>query len=558
MTIRLRVAIAILTTVVGSVPGQAQSRADRVFVNGVVWTGTQNQPAATAIAVRGDKLLLVGTDVAARALVGPKTEIVDLGGRLVVPGFNDAHWHLQTREQADLAGAGTIEEIRRRLLAFSKEHPSSPWILGNGWAYTDFPDRVPDKKYLDDIFPDRPVYITERDGHMGVANARAIALAGVGPRTPDPTSGRIEKDKAGNLTGEFKEYAQDLIQRRIPAPSAAEVMASVSRVTERAASYGLTSLQIASSISPTALAAIQRLQSTGRLKVRFRVAVPLERSPTAATLRRSAALRDRFPGPMVKFGIAKGMLDGTVDAKTAAMFNAYIGTNEDTGIPMWSQPELDQAVAAYDRAGIQVELHAIGDKGIHMALDAYAAAARQNRTTDRRHRVEHVEVPLAADYPRFKQLGVIASTQALFANPDATTLEHYAVLLGPERAARANAFKKFDDAGAVQAFGSDYPVFSMEVLTGIYCAVTRTTPAGTPAGGWYPENRISVEAALRHFTVDAAYASFDEAIKGTLEAGKLADFVVLSENIVSAPPERIKTTRILRTVMGGKDTFFAR
>jgi predicted amidohydrolase YtcJ len=214
-------------------------------------------------------------------------------------------------------------------------------------------------------------------------------------------------------------------------------------------------------------------------------------------------------------------------------------------------------VARYDSAGLQVLLHAIGDKAIRMALDAFESAAARNHTTGRRHRVEHMEVPSPTDLPRFKKLGVIASTQAMFAYPDATTLGNYAGLLGPVRAARANAFKRVDDAGAVQAFGSDYPVFTMEVLKGMNTAVNRTTAEGTPAGGWFPENRIPVEAALRHFTRDAAYASFDEKVKGTLAPGMLADFVVLSKDILAGPPAELLTTKVLLTVMGGRDTYRA-
>jgi predicted amidohydrolase YtcJ len=224
---------------------------------------------------------------------------------------------------------------------------------------------------------------------------------------------------------------------------------------------------------------------------------------------------------------------------------------------MWSADELNRAVALYDREDLQVMLHAIGDRAVRMALDAYEHAARINGSAGRRHRVEHAEVTDPADVPRFAYLGVIASTQALFANPDKATLEHYAVLLGPVRAARANAFKPFDDAGAVQAFGSDWPVFSMRALDGIYCAVTRTTAEGTPAGGYYPEHRLSAEAALRHFTRDAAYAEFAESVKGTLAPDKLADFVVLSDDILAPPAARIREAKVLRTVMGGRDTYKA-
>jgi predicted amidohydrolase YtcJ len=290
--------------------------------------------------------------------------------------------------------------------------------------------------------------------------------------------------------------------------------------------------------------------------VRVYSALTFQKDPSVEQLARYKALREKHAGPLLKLGAVKGVVDGVVESGTAAMFEPYVVTGG-TGLPNWTAEDLNRTAALYDKEGFQIFLHAIGDKGIHMALDAYEHAAKANRTSGRRHRVEHIEVPLLADLPRFKALGVIASTQALFANPDKNTLEVYAVNLGPDRASRAMAFHSLDAAGAVQAFGSDYPVFSMQALTGIYTVVTRTTPEGTPAGGWNPGQRISAEAALRHFTADAAYASFDEAVKGTLVAGKLADFVVLSEDIVAGPPDRILKTKVLRTVMDGRDTFRA-
>jgi predicted amidohydrolase YtcJ len=235
------------------------------------------------------------------------------------------------------------------------------------------------------------------------------------------------------------------------------------------------------------------------------------------------------------------------------MFEPYVGGG--MGIPFWEQDDLNKTVALYDKEGFQVLLHAIGDKAVNMALNAFEYAAKVNGTSGRRHRVEHGEVPRLADLPRFKQLGVIASTQALFAMPDATVMTNYAVVLGPERASHANAFKLYDDAGAVQAFGSDWNVFDFAPLKGIYTAVTRMTPAGTPKGGWYPQNRIGVEAALRHYTRDGAYANFDEKIRGTLAPGMLADFVELSQDLLTIAPEEIKNVKVLRTVMGGRETF---
>jgi predicted amidohydrolase YtcJ len=539
----------------------ACEHADRIFLNGRIWTGEDGKAVAEAMAICGDRILALGRNAEMRKLRGPETAMVDLKGWLVVPGFNDAHWHFMSSlsQQADLADVRDVKELQTRLTEHAKSHPGTGWLLGFGWGYAAFPDQIPHRKYLDEIFPDRPVFIYARDGHMALANSKALSFSMITRDTPDPEGGRIERNAQGELTGELKESALELIERHVPEPSNEEIYRVLKSTLDRAASYGLTSVQNASGrgLSSGEMAALERVMAEGSLKLRFYAAVPFLKHPAPEDLERFKALKATYRGPLLKFGSAKGMLDGTVDARTAAMFQPYVGST-DTGIPMWTQEELNRSVAIYDREGFQVQLHAIGDKAIHMALDAYENAAKQNGTSGRRHRVEHIEVPAISDYPRFAALGVIASTQALFANPDETTLGNYAVLLGPERASRANAFKHFDDAGAVQAFGSDYPVFSMEVLRGIYCAVTRMTPTGTPKGGWYPQNRISVEAALRHFTRDAAYASFDEHVKGTLSAGKLADFVVLSENILQGPRERILKSKVLLTVMGGRETYRAR
>ena len=535
--------------------GFAGDHADRIFLNGKVWTADDAQPLAQAFAVQGDRILALGSDAEIKKLASSDTAIVDLHGRLVVPGFNDAHWHFSSRDSADLTEAADLPGLQGRMVAYARAHPKKAWITGRGWGYSVFPGNLPEKRYLDAVISDRPVFIWERDGHMGLANSKALELAGITRNTPDPVNGRIERDAHGELTGELKEAAVRLVAGLIPGPTADERYEALQKTLDEAASYGLTSLQEVSQGWGDDEAAYLRLLAEGRLKVRFYMSVAFQKNPKQLDLDRYQALRDQYRGPVLKFGCAKGMLDGTVDARTAAMFEPYVGGG--TGIPMWTQDEINQAAVAYDRAGLQILLHAIGDKSVHMALDAFEYAEKTNGTSGRRHRVEHMEVPRLDDLPRFKQLGVIASTQALFANPDDTTLHNYAVLLGPERAAHANAFKLIDDAGAVQAFGSDHPVFSMEVLRGIYCAVARKTPEGTPAGGWYPANRISVEAALRHFTRDGAYASFDENVKGILAAGKLADFVVLSDDILSGPPERILQTKVLLTVMGGRDTYRA-
>jgi predicted amidohydrolase YtcJ len=566
----MRVAAMVIWVVAtsGIVMGQTPPKpVDRVFVNGKIWTGDPARPMAEALAIRGDKIVAVGTSEGVKKVVGADAAIVDLRGRLVVPGFQDshAHWPGSSVNDVDLHGAETLKEFQSRLAEFSKAHPKLPWITGHGWGYSAFPNQTVDKKYIDAVIADRPVYVTERDGHMGLANTKALQMAGVTKATADPPNGHIMKDASREPTGELKEAAQELVMSKFPERTAEDRYQSLLAHMDEAAAAGLTSVQDAWTSLDT-FPVFTRVAEEGNLRLRFRFAPPilpgeglapkdhkLKKFLTEADLAKYRELREKYEGPLLKFGAVKGMLDGTVDARTAAMFEPYVGGG--MGIPFWEQEDLNRTVALYDKEGFQVMLHAIGDKAIHMALDSFEYAGKTNGTTGRRHRVEHAEVPLLKDLPRFKQLGVIASTQAMFASPDATALENFAVLLGPERAAHADSFKIYDDAGAVQAFGSDWGVFPFDPLPAIYCTVTRMTPEGTPAGGWYPAGRISVEAALRHFTRDGAYASFDEDARGTLTVGKWADFVVLSKDILTEPPAEILKTKVLLTVMGGKETF---
>lgn len=548
---------AVLAALAPSLPAQpAPPVADAIYTNARIWTGDATQPSAEAMAVREGKLIAVGSAAQALTHRGPATRVIDLQGRRVVPGFSDAHWHLSTTDQADLTDAKSPAEIVRRLKAWAAKRPAGSWVVGRGWTPSDFPGNAPHRRFLDVAFPGQPVVLTDRDGHQSIANGRALALAKVTAATPDPVRGVIEREAQGVPTGLLKESARQLVVRLVPEPTVDDIARRIDEETRKAASFGIVLIQDASGRAPEhAVLTILRAAATAdTLRVRYRAAFPFTPDASGATVRRYTMLRDSVNGPWLRFGIAKGMLDGTVDAKTAAMLEPYVGS-DDTGLPFWPAATLNTGVARYDSAGIQVELHAIGDRAVRTALDAYAHAAKVNRTQGRRHRIEHIEVPALSDLPRFKQLGVIASTQAIFATPDQTTILNYAPLLGPERSSRANAFKKFDDAGATQAFGSDYPVFPMDVLLGIYTAVTRQTPDGTPKGGWYPENRITVEAALRHYTKDAAYAAFMDKETGSLVVGKYADFAVLSADILTTPPSALLKTKVLLTIIGGREAY---
>jgi len=540
--------------------------ADALYTNAQIWTGNPDAPWADSLAIDGNRIVALGTAGDILDWQGPDTTLHDLDGAFVTPGFQDSHLHLTYLSSArvDLAGAETLADIQTRIRDFAAANPDAPWIEGFGWGYGAFPDQRPLAAHLDGVIPDRPVFIASRDDHMALANSRAMSIAGIALDTPDPENGRIVRGPDGAPTGEVQETAMDLIRRHIPAATADRQYQALLVGLRKAASHGITAFHEAG-IAPSKIALFERAEAEGgllqRVDLALRMVTPEDRTlvPVESInthIAEAAALRNRHQGPLIRVRSVKGMLDGTIDATTAAMFDDYVGTDT-AGLPFWDAETLNQTVALYDAAGFQLLLHAIGDRAISNALDAFAHAERINGPRERRHRVEHAELPRLADLDRFRALGVTASTQPMFAYPDTTVLENFAPLLGHGRAQHADNFALWDGAGIPQVFGSDHPVITLSVLQGIETAVTRTAEDGTPPGGWYPDGRIPVDAALRHYTSDAAWATHDKAERGTLDVGKLADFVVLSDNLLDIDPKAISDTRILRTVMGGRTTYNA-
>ena len=537
----------------------ASEPADLILTGGRVWTADPATPWAEAIAIRDGRIAFVGDTAGAMARKGPGTRVAGLGGRLVLPGFNDAHIHLLggalSLEHVDLIEDASVDAVQQRIRAFAAANPKAPWVLGRGWLYGSFPGGLPTRQQLDAAVPDRPAYMWCYDGHSGWANSRALALAGITRDTPDPPNGAIVRDASGEPTGALKEAATALVSSKAPRPDAEGRYALLLKALRLLNSQGITSVQDAG-YTPAELEAtvalLARAKREGKLTVRITSSVQMEQGNVPAALAAAQEAARTHHDELLRFGPMKAYVDGVVEAHTAAMLEPYSDDPSlGRGKPEWDAAALNEAVVAAGRAGQQVYIHAIGDRGVRMALDAHEAARKATGRTDARGRIEHIETIASADYSRFRALGVIASMQPLHANPDQNNETVWAKNAGPDRASRGFSWGNLERAGARLAFGSDWPVVTSDVRRGLYCAITRKTREGTPKGGWRPELAVSLENALRHYTADAAYASFEENDKGSITAGKRADLVVVGTDWFKSAPEAILGTPILLTLLGG-------
>jgi predicted amidohydrolase YtcJ len=555
---RLAVLAALLLSPLAA---RAPEPADLLLTGGKVWTAEAGQPLAQAVAVRGGRVVFVGSDAEAARWKGKRTQLIPLGGRLVTPGFEDAHMHLMSGarnlERVDLAEETTLAGLSEKIRRFAEANPKSPWVVGRGWVYGSFPGGLPTREQLDALVPDRPAYMDCYDGHTGWANSRALALAGITKETKDPVNGVIVRDpKTGEPTGALKEAAGGLVEDLIPEPDPERHYALLLTALAMLNRDGVTAVQDAGWTKEEVarfLPLLERAQKEGKLTVRARLTVDIAPGDPGPGIAEAVRLRKLYGDGPIVFGGVKGYVDGVIEAHTAAMLAPYSDDPSlGAGTPRWQKDALEKAVAAADREGLQVWLHSIGDRGIRMALDAYEAAAKANGPRDRRHRVEHVEAVSASDAPRFGALGVVAAMQPLHANPDQNNADVWSKNVGPERESRGFAWRLIESSGGRIAFGSDWPVVTPDVFRGIYCAVARKTREGTPAGGWQPQLAVSPGSALRHYTIDAAYAGFAEKERGSIAVGKRADLVVLSRDVLSGPPEEILKTKALLTLFGGR------
>ena len=533
--------------------------AELLLRNGKVFVAAGSM--AAALAVRGDRVVALGAG--AEALAGPGTRIVDLRGRLVTPGMNDAHCHLASGGVAllevDLRGTASLAEIERRVRASAAAAGHGDWITGRGWDQTRLPAGElgpggwPTKEALDRASPDRPVYLRRVDGHTGWASSRALRLARIDARTPDPQGGEIVRDQRGEPTGILKEKAQLLVARIVPRPGPDKLRRGILAALDLAARSGVTSVQ--TEVDLEDLAAYRALREEGRLTVRVYGWLPLTLDWVRAFEKRGerAASGDAW----LRTGLLKAYADGTLGSRTAWMLEPYSDDPSTLGIRRIAPDEMDALVLAADRAGLQVAVHAIGDAANRMVLDAVERAEQKNGRRDARHRIEHAQVLNGADIPRFAALGVVASLQPTHATSDMRWAE---ARIGRARAEEgAYAWRKLLDAGARIAFGTDFSVEPLPPVEGLYSAVTRQSREfpGTPHGGWLPSQRLSLQEAIELYTEGSAYAEFQEADKGTLEVGKLADLVVWDRDLFAVAPEEILQAKPVLAVVGGRAVFDA-
>ena len=530
----------------------AQSHADLILINGKVWTVSTAQPQAEAVACIDERIVAVGKSDEVRKWAGPKTKVIDLAGRLVVPGFNDAHVHFYTGGThlagVQLRDAQSEADFSKRIAAQAARLPKGGWVTGGDWDHENWtPARVPTRQLIDAGTLDHPVFVNRLDGHMGLANSLAMKLAGITRESKDPPGGVIVRDANGEPTGLLKDAAMAAVYHVIPPPGPAAVEDALKAAMRYAAANGVTSVQDMSA-SPAVLAAYQRLLARGELSVRVYGHQPLADWSRLARIGVGAA----FGGDKLKIGGVKGFSDGSLGSTTALFFNPYLDAPGSTGIAaddMIPESKMRENIFGADTAGLQVAIHAIGDKANHTVLDLYAGVAAKNGPRDRRFRIEHAQHLRMDDLQRFGTLKVIASVQPIHLIDDGRWAGKR---VGPEVIKGTYAFRALLDSGAVLAFGSDWYVAPMEPLTGIYAAVTRRTTDGKYPGGWVPAQKISVAEAIRAFTLGSAYASFDEQRKGSIEAGKLADMVVLSDDILSIAPEQIEKAKVEMTIFDGK------
>src|SRR5215472_4179178 len=526
--------------------------ADLIVTNAKIWTVDKTRPQAEALAVIGDRIVAVGGATEVDAWHGPQTKVLDAKGKLLLPGFNDAHVHFvdggSHLQEVQLKDAASPEEFARRIGERAKTTPKGEWITGGDWDEQKWsPPNLPTKELLDPVTPDTPVWVNRYDGHESLANSATLRLANITAKTPDPAGGQIVRDAQGNPTGVLRDAATSLVDKIIPPMSRARRMRAIRQALEHAASLGVTSVQ---DKNPpyVEVKAYAELEEKGELTVRMYVA-PME---TEWKDQAKIGVRHAFGTPLLRMGAVKGYADGSLGSETAYFFDPYTDAPDKHGLlsdEMHPVSAMQQRLRGADAAGLQLCVHAIGDRAISMTLDIFTQIEKANGKRDRRWRIEHSQHMAAKDFARYAKLAVIASVQPYHAIDDGRWAEKR---IGPDRIKRTYAFRTFLDNGVRLAFGTDWSVAPLSPVWSIYAAVTRATLDGKNPDGWVPEQKLTVAEAVEAYTMGSAYAEFQEKEKGSITPGKLADFIVLSDDIFKIPPAAIKDVKVEATFVGGK------
>jgi len=527
---------------------------DRAFLGGVVWTGDPDRPSATAFAVRDDRIVAVGTDDEIRELGASET--IDLEGRFVIPGFIDNHTHFLTGGAAlasvDLRDAATPEEFTARIAEFAGSIPAGRWIREGNWDHEMWGGELPRHDWIDDATPDNPVFVSRLDGHMALVNGQVLEMAGINADTPDPDGGTIVRDpQTGEPTGVLKDEAMSLAYAVMPEVSQQERLEMLERATEHALLLGVTQIHdVGGSGGWNDLETFEAARDAGNLGLRVYSFVPISTWERMAERVETQGRGDDW----LRWGGLKGFVDGSLGSTTAWFYDPYEDEPGTSGLMVTDTTSLAADIHGADAAGLQLAIHAIGDRANDWLLDTFEAAAEANGPRDRRPSIEHAQHLTREAIERFASLGVVPSMQPFHAIDDGRWAEKR---IGPDRIRTTYAFRSLLDAGARLTFGSDWTVAPVDPLQGIYAAVTRRTTDGANPDGWVPEQKITVEEALRAYTVTNAWAGNQEDRLGMIREGYLADFVVLSENLLDIDPTRIPEVRVLRTVIDGTDRFTA-
>jgi predicted amidohydrolase YtcJ len=560
----------IMTTLAAA---QNQSPAEAIFVGGNVYPGeafhpseralpkhAQSSPANghvgfQALAVSGGKIVAAGSNEEIRKLKGPNTQVIDLGGQFVMPGFNDAHTHLASagfeKLNVNLVGAKSLEEMQQRIAARAKSAAVGEWVLGEGWDHTLWASqKLPTRQDIDAVTGDHPAIFSRVDGHIAVANTAALKAAGITAPTPDPHGGKIDHDDQGEPTGILRETAQGAVRAKIPKPTLEQRRRGLELALADAAQWGITSAQDNSEWDDFLI--YEQLEKEGKLTLRIAEWLPFD-----ASVDELQQKRDHHPAgdSLLHTTMLKGFMDGSLGSRTAAMLAPYKDDVKNSGLPRYEQDVLNQKAAERAQAGFQIGFHAIGDRGARMALEAFAYAEQRSLAGSRdfRYRIEHSQVIAPEDFKKLKDLGVIASMQPSHLLTDMNWAEAH---IGAQRAEHSYAWKEFLDDGVVLAFGTDYPVEPITPFRGLYAAVTRKNEAGTKE--YFPEQKLTIQQAIAAYTTGSAYAEFEEKSKGVLAPGMLADFVVLDRDVTKVAPPEILKTKVLRTVVAGKTVYEAK